>query len=136
MGRRYVDQLLKEVSHVSIGNYSSQWVIVFSSVVLQRDRSVRKGPDVRRVIGRRLDMWQDDKFNLLIQEAIRCDKSLVSKRRITESYMSSVFTRLMLQGKVKSASGGCLTMLEIVCYRPWIVSHDQHQGVRFKMKKL
>ena len=41
-------------------------------------------------------MWQDDKFNLLIQEAVRCDKSLVSKRRITESYMSSVFTRLTL----------------------------------------
>ena len=103
VGRRYVDQLSKEVSHVSIGNYSSERVIVFSSVILQRDRSVRKGPDVRRVIGRRLDMWQDDKFDLLIQEAVRCDKSLVSKRRITESHMSSVFTRLMLQGKVKSA---------------------------------
>ena len=98
-----MDQLSKEVPHVSTGNYSSEQVIVFSSVILQRDRSVHKGPDVRRVIGGRLDMWQDDKFNLLIQEAVTCDKSLVTKRRITESHTSSVFTRLMLHGKVKSA---------------------------------
>ena len=36
VGRRYVDQLSKEVSHISIGKYSSERVIVFSSVILQR----------------------------------------------------------------------------------------------------
>ena len=72
--------------------------LLFFHQLYDRDCSVRKGPDVRRVIGRRLHMRQDDKFNLLIQEAVRCDKSLVSKCRITESHMSSVFTRLMLQG--------------------------------------
>ena len=101
VGHRYVDQLSKEVSHILIGNYSSERVIVFH-LLNYRDCSVCKGPDVRRVIGRQLDMWQKDKCDLLIQEAVRCNKSLVSKRRITESHMSSVFARLMLHGKLKS----------------------------------
>ena len=36
VGHRYVVQLPKEFSNISIGKYSSERVIVFSSVILQR----------------------------------------------------------------------------------------------------
>ena len=105
VGRKYVDSLTQEVSHLSSGNYPSDRVIVFSSVILQRDRMVRKGQDVRRVLARRLSMWSNADYDLLVQEAIRCDKSLKYKHKFDddESHLVSVFTKLMLQGKVRAA---------------------------------
>lgn len=55
MGRKYVDHLSKEFSYFSSGTCSSERLLVFSSVILQRDCTIRKGADIRRVIERRLD---------------------------------------------------------------------------------
>ena len=105
VGRKYVDQLTHELSHFSAGNYPSERFIIFSSVVLQRDRSVVKGADIRRVIERRLIMWDKGDFDLLVQEAERCDKSLRPRTKFNhdKTHTATVFTRLMLQGKVKAA---------------------------------
>lgn len=45
-GRKYVDQLSIEVSHLAVGSYPSEHLMAFSSVVLQHNRMVRKGSDV------------------------------------------------------------------------------------------
>ena len=45
-GRRYVDLLTEEVQHLPVGNFPSEHVLVFSFVMLQRDRMVRKGADI------------------------------------------------------------------------------------------
>ena len=76
VGRKYVENLPQEVSHLSAGNYPSYRLIVFSSVLLQRNRMVRKEPDIRRVIEKQLSKWCNEDFDLLIQEAICYDKSL------------------------------------------------------------
>ena len=47
VGRRYVDLLTEEVQHLAVGNFPSERVLVFSSVMLQRDRMVHKGADIR-----------------------------------------------------------------------------------------
>ena len=65
-GRKFVDVLAEEVSHLAVGNYPSERVLAFSSVVLQRDRMVRKGADVRRLLKRRISLWKQEKFDLLI----------------------------------------------------------------------
>ena len=106
-GRKYVDYLSKEVSYFSSGTCSSERLLVFSSLILQRDRTIRKGVDIRRVIERRLDMWDKENYDVLVQEAVRCDKLLKSHHRArrSESHFTSVFTRLMLLGKVKAAVG-------------------------------
>ena len=105
VGRKYVDQLCLEVSHLVAGNYPSERLIVFSSVLLQRDRFVRKGIDIRRVIERRLKLWSDEEFDQLVDEAVRCDKTLRFPHTHTgnDSHFVSVFTRLMLQGKIRAA---------------------------------
>ena len=105
MGRKYVDHLSKEVSYFSSGTCSSERLLVFSSVILQRDCTIRKGADIRSVIERRLDMWDGERYDIQVQEAVRCDKSLRNHNRSfpTESHLTSVFTRLMLLGKVKAA---------------------------------
>jgi hypothetical protein len=105
IGRQYVDLLCSETTLLAEGTYSSERLMVFSAVMLQRDRLVRKGIDIRRVLRRRMGMWQDGEFDLLVEEAIRCNKSLrrTTSPKAAETHLVSVFTKLMLQGKVKSA---------------------------------
>lgn len=104
VGRQYVDQLSKEVSYLSTGVYSSARLLLFLSVVLQRDRSIRKGLDIRRVIERRLSMWQEGAFGTLVHEAVRCNKCLSNQSlNHTTSHIATIFTKLMLLGKDKAA---------------------------------
>ena len=51
-GRRYVDLLTEDVQHLAVVNFPSERVLVFSSVMLQRDQMVRKDADIRRLLDR------------------------------------------------------------------------------------
>ena len=50
-------------------------------------------------------MWKNEDFDLLLQEAIRCDNLLKYTHKIDndDRHIVKVFTRLMLQGKVRAA---------------------------------
>ena len=71
-----MDLLTEEVQHLAVGNYPSERVPVVSSVMLQRDRMVHKGVDIRRLLDRHIPQWHDGLFDILVQEADRCDKGL------------------------------------------------------------
>ena len=108
IGRRYIDLLCAELQHLSLGTYHSEGVIVFCSVMLQRDRLVRKGCDIRRLLERRMNLWRDEQYDVLIQEATRCDRSLRNSHRRplsgnSQEHLIKVFTRLMLEGNVRAA---------------------------------
>jgi len=104
-GRQYVDVLANEVNYLACGTYPSERILVFSSVILQHDRMVRKGADVCRLLGKCLCLWQQENFDLLIQEANRCDQVLRQTRHsvVDDESVIHVFTKLMLLGKVKAA---------------------------------
>ena len=46
ISRKYVDLLAEEVQQLADGNFPSKRVIVFSSVMLQHDRVIKKGSDI------------------------------------------------------------------------------------------
>ena len=66
---------------------------------------MRKGLDIRRVLERRLVLWSNEEFDLLVDEAVRCgDRTIrVNIRKVNEDHFVSVFTRLMLHGKTRAA---------------------------------
>ena len=74
-----MDTVTKEVLYLSTGNFPAERLIVFCAVTLQRDRLIEKVKDIRRIVDRRLGVWNRGEFDLLIQEALRCDKSLKNK---------------------------------------------------------
>ena len=59
-----------------MGNFPSERVLVFSSLMLRRDRMVRKGADIRRLLDQHIGLWRGGHFDLLVQEADRCDSGL------------------------------------------------------------
>ena len=66
---------------------------------------VRKGADICRLLERRLGLWQQGKFDMLIQEAERCNRALRRSRHsvVNDKTVLRVFTKLMLHGKEKAA---------------------------------
>ena len=77
--------------------------MVFSAVILQYNCMVRKGKDIRRVLERHLTMWTNDEFDYLVEEAVKCDKSIRPQTPTADdNHLVTVFTRLMLQGKFKA----------------------------------
>ena len=76
IGRKYIELLCAELHHLSLGTYHSERAIVFCSVMLQQDHLVHKGCDICRLLERRMNLWCDEQYDLLIQEAIHCNCSL------------------------------------------------------------
>ena len=101
-GRRYIALLTEEIDFLSRGVYPSERIIVLCSVILERDKFVRSTCDIVRNLNRRMELWSKNNFDLLVQEACRCDSSLQSRRRHSE-HTERVFTRLMLLGKTRAA---------------------------------
>jgi hypothetical protein len=53
---------------------------------------------------KRLTLWKEGKFDVLLQEAIRCNNALPARKRSRDNDNDEkVFSRLMLQGKVRAA---------------------------------
>ena len=73
--------LTEKVSLVATGNYPAEHLIVFFSLVLQRDRKVKKVTYISRVLERCMKMWRNEDFDLLLQEAIRCDRLLKNTQK-------------------------------------------------------
>ena len=107
VGRKHTDLLNQELQYFVSGSYCAEWVIVFSSLMLQRDRLVHKCCDIRRLLDCRMSLWIDNQYDVLLQEAICCDHSLRNSHRSSAvnhaDHVTRVFTKLMLEGNVRAA---------------------------------
>ena len=64
-----------------------------------------KTADIRRLILRRLKLWSEKRFVDLISEAEMCDKKLPNNQgKITDEKAVAIFTRLLLNGKIREAT--------------------------------
>lgn len=106
VGRLFVDILAKEIQAVPNGISSTEKIFIFCSTVLQKEKLIRNGSDIRRTLRKRMDMWNNNQYDELIQEAIRCDRQLKStpKNKKNDDHKIRIFTRLVLQGKLREAT--------------------------------
>uniref|UniRef100_A0A1X7UF79 Tesmin/TSO1-like CXC domain-containing protein n=1 Tax=Amphimedon queenslandica TaxID=400682 RepID=A0A1X7UF79_AMPQE len=106
IGRRYVSLLTDEIKFLAQKQHSSERLILFTSVMLQRDKMVKKAGDIKRIIDKRLFMWLREDFDVLVQGAIRCDRHFqlsTKNKHLSPDHITKVFTRLIFQGKVRAA---------------------------------
>ena len=104
IGTRFVHMLSAELEAYTTGRQSSEADFVFISLILQQDKMVWWGCDIRRLLARRMDMWDAGRLQELLHEAERYDKQLTSRHvTMNTEHVERIFNRLMLQGKVRSA---------------------------------
>lgn len=72
--------------------------------MFQRDHAVKKSQDIARTLNRRMDLWESNSFDSLVQEAIQCDRPFQTRRHPrNHDHTKRMFTRLMFQGKIRAA---------------------------------
>lgn len=64
--KEFVGLLPDEISMLTEKRVNSERFIIFCRIVLQRDRLVKKGSDVRRLLKRRIDAWRNENFDELV----------------------------------------------------------------------
>ena len=69
-----VHMLSDEICLLSRRVSKSERLIVVLSVMLQRDKMVKKGADICRLVSRHLSSWHDGNIDILIDEFERCVK--------------------------------------------------------------
>lgn len=105
VSRRFGHKLANEINFLTRSQFPFERVLIFVTFILQRERNTIRGKDVRQLLTRRLNLWEDEAFDTLICEPDKCDKSLKKNfiKLQDENEISKIFTRLILRGKVRDA---------------------------------
>lgn len=102
--KTFIQTLTKEVEALSKSEFPSERLIIFISVMLQRNKMVKQAKDIRILLTQRLQHWDENNYDLLINEALSCNKKLNgSKKDNNDDQVIKVFNRLMIRGKVRDA---------------------------------
>ena len=67
---------------------------------------MRKSSDIRRFLDHRLNLWNNDNFDVLLQMAEHCDRLLRNSHHSSsdsKEHITKVFTKLMMEGNVRAA---------------------------------
>ena len=78
-------------------------------LMLQKEPLINKNADIRWLLTKRMDMWENCDIDVSMSEAIRCNKSSKIKRRNAakqeqeHEHSTKIFHRLMIQGKLRAA---------------------------------
>ena len=76
---------------------------MFGKLILQKDKSIRKSPDIKRLLKRRMQKWCDNLFEQLIQEAELCDKNFLNQYQMDDNEAILNFSWLVVLGKLRQA---------------------------------
>eukprot|EP00919_Chromeraceae_sp_WS-2016_P054081 GHVR01128369.1.p1 GENE.GHVR01128369.1~~GHVR01128369.1.p1 ORF type:complete len:315 (+),score=34.45 GHVR01128369.1:167-1111(+) len=71
IGKAYVNTLSELTRELAGGTISSEKLLLFSAIVLHRDRDIRKAAGIRAAVERRLQQWHAERFNLLVEDLLR-----------------------------------------------------------------
>lgn len=101
-----------------VTTYSSKRVLIFSAVILQRDRIVCSGGDICQLIERWLSLWKDGNYNTHMQEAGICDRAPRSSHAhaLEDADIVCVFTRCCKARYVLQSIGLLNVLLELFCH--------------------
>jgi hypothetical protein len=104
ISKEFISLYSKEIDSFVSGSTKSESFICFPSLILQKDKSVRKTKDIRGLLRRRMQMWKNGHFNELLNEAEHCNNKLPqSSGKMDRDQETKVFSNLILQGRLREA---------------------------------
>jgi uncharacterized C2H2 Zn-finger protein len=109
--RKFIHTLADEIELLTNSQYPSERVLIFIAVMLQRDKNVKQAKDINRLLERRLNLWANEHFEILLTESMKSDNSLRNShnRKEHNNHVTQTFTRLILRGKIREAVNWLLT---------------------------
>ena len=73
----------------------------FLPLMLNKVKDIKKTADIRRLLNKRTKLWEDNKYEELVQEAQMNDKQLPKRNaHINDEDAYKIFNRLALQEKL------------------------------------
>ena len=84
----------------------SEAFICFPLLILQKDKNIKKTRDIRSLLKRRMQMWNEGLFEELVSEAERCDRKLPKSSaagKMDDDKEAKNFSSLILQGRLREA---------------------------------
>ena len=93
VGRRFVYLSSQEVKLVGDQKEHSEQMVVFRMLMLQKEPLINKNADIRWLLTKRMDMWENCDIDVSMSEAIRCNESSKIKRRMPQSKNKSMNIR-------------------------------------------
>ena len=81
IGERFLILLATLIESVPERTHNWNVVTTFINVVLQKDPLVEGAPGIRELINERLNAWDSQRFEMLVSECVRCQKSLLYTAR-------------------------------------------------------
>ena len=72
MGRNITSKYAEEINALAHGLKKSEVSVCSIPLMLQKNKDFTKSTDIRRLIERRLKIWDAEKYEILIQEAEMC----------------------------------------------------------------
>jgi hypothetical protein len=105
VGKRFIEMVSDSLEAILARKWNAEKFIVFSLVILQRSRNVRQSKDIRARISRRMDAWEEGKFDMLVQDTERAMTTYLSTKQghVTEEQRAKIFHRRMLRGDTRGA---------------------------------
>ena len=76
LGRKFVGMLAHEITLLSQAKEKSERCCMFARMILQKDCKFKKSADIRRLVKRKLQLWENDRLEELIQEAENSERKL------------------------------------------------------------
>ena len=104
LGQKFTSIYSDEINVLARGEKKFEDSVCFAPLMLLKGKNVKTSKDIRMWIHRRIEMWQEQKIDLLIQEAEKCDKKLpisCSNLLVNEQY---IFSHLMMESKIRKAT--------------------------------
>mmetsp|Transcript_28475 Transcript_28475/g.37231 ORF Transcript_28475/g.37231 Transcript_28475/m.37231 type:complete len:115 (-) Transcript_28475:1859-2203(-) len=80
VGKRFFNLLAGEIEKRNNGLKISEVELLYTALILQRKRMINRGKDIRPLLQRRMDMWENNEIKELLKEA----KSVTSHSQIKE----------------------------------------------------
>ena len=75
VGQHFIHMLSSKLRHFALGHYSAECCLVFGSIILQQDMMIKMGCDICHLLEKQLQLWWEEKFDILLQEVICCNLS-------------------------------------------------------------
>ena len=117
-GKRFIRALDKELKGIKSRNWNSERVTIFTMVILQKNREVKRAKDIKNRISHRLDSWERGDYDMLVQTTERDMQTFLranqgtttseQRYKIFNNIAMSKGTRAALNYIANSEKGGVL----------------------------